>query len=243
MIIEVCVDSVQSAIAAQKGGADRVELCDNLCAGGTTPSAASIELCCKYLDIDINVIIRPRRGDFCYSKLEFEIMKRDIEIAKKLGAKGIVVGILKPNGEIDVERMKEIINVSRPLSITFHRAFDMTSDPFKAFDTLIELKVDRILTSGRMSKAVEGTDLIKELVKRAEDKIIIMPGGGINKDNVKDLLCKTGVNEVHLSAKKKVDSIMNYRNEVVSMGGNIQLSEYENYLVDEKIIRDIKNMF
>jgi copper homeostasis protein len=243
IVIEVCIDSVQSAIAAEKGGANRVELCDNLISGGTTPSAASIELARKSIDIDINVIIRPRGGDFCYSQLEFEIMKRDIEIVKNMGVNGVVVGILKPNGEVDKERMKEIIEIARPLSVTFHRAFDMTKDPFKALDTLIELKVDRILTSGQKNKTIEGIDLIKELVNKAQDKIIIMPGSGINKDNIKNIVSQTGVKEFHLSAKKKVDSVMEYRNQAVSMGGILQPSEYENYFADEKAIREIRNLY
>ncbi|WP_353097328.1 copper homeostasis protein CutC [Tissierella praeacuta] len=239
IITEICVDSLQSALSAEKGGAGRIELCDNLMGGGTTPSIGIIQLARKYLTIDINVMIRPRSGDFCYSTFEIEIMKRDIEIAKKSGVNGIVIGVLKPNGEIDINIMKELIELSRPLTVTFHRAFDMTKDPFKSLDILIDLGVERILTSGQESKVIDGINLIRKLVKMSEDKIIIMPGAGINEKNVKDIIENTGVKEIHLSAKKRVESIMEYRNQRVNMGGNLIASEYENYFTCEKSVRSI----
>lgn len=237
--VEICVDSIQSALAAQKAGADRIELCDNLIGGGTTPSAGMIELARKYLTMDINVIIRPRSGDFCYSYHEFEVMKKDIEIAKCYGANGIVIGILKPNGVIDVNMMNEIVQLSRPLTVTFHRAFDMTRDPFEALEVLINLGVERVLTSGQESKAIYGVELIKELVHRAEDKIIVMPGAGIDEINITDIIDNTGAKEIHMSAKKKVDSRMTYRNNKVAMGGNMIISEYDNYFTCEKTVRDV----
>jgi len=241
IVVEVCVDSIQSAIAAKQGGANRLELCDNLGAGGITPSAASIELTRRYVDIDINVIIRPRPGDFCYTELEFEVMKRDVEIAKEMGINGIVVGILTPNGDIDVERMREIIEIARPLSVTFHRAFDMTREPLKALGTLIDLEVDRILTSGQKKSAIKGLELIKDLVKNARDQIIIMPGSGINPENVDKILSISGIKELHLSGRKKVDSRMMYRNESIYMGGSKESSEYENYYTDENVIKSVRN--
>lgn len=237
--IEICVDSIQSALAAQNGGASRIELCDNLIGGGTTPSAGMIELARKYLTIDINVMIRPRSGDFCYSPLEIEVMKRDIEIVKKYGVNGIVIGVLRPNGEIDINIMKELIELSRPLTVTFHRAFDMTKDPFKSLDILIDLGVERILTSGKESKAMQGIDLIRELVTRAEDKIIIMPGSGVNEENVRLIIDNTGTEEIHLSAKKRIESIMEYRNDRVDMGGSLIVSEYDNYFTCEESVRNI----
>jgi len=237
--IEICVDSIQSALAAQNGGASRIELCDNLIGGGTTPSAGMIELARKYLTIDINVMIRPRSGDFCYSPLEIEVMKKDIEIAKRYGVKGIVIGVLKPNGEIDINIMKELIELSRPLAVTFHRAFDMTKDPFKSLDILIDIGVERILTSGKESKAMQGIDLIRELVKRAEDKIIIMPGSGVSEENVRLIIDSTGAGEIHLSAKKRIESIMEYRNDRVDMGGSLIVSEYDNYFTCEESVRNI----
>lgn len=238
--MEICVDSIESALAAEKGGADRIELCDNLVAGGTTPSIGMLQTIRKHLTIDINFIVRPRSGDFCYSDFEFQVMKRDIEMAKEYGANGIVVGILKPNGEIDMERMKEIIQLAKPLKVTFHRAFDMTRDPFKSLDTLISLGVERILTSGQESNAFEGVDLIKELVHRSKGKIIIMPGAGINELNVEEIINKTGVREIHMSAKEKVESPMEYRNSRVAMGGNLIVEEYDNYYTSEKTVRNIR---
>ena len=239
IITEICVDSIESALAAERGGANRIELCDNLMGGGTTPSLGMIKLVRKYINIDINIMIRPRSGDFCYSPIEFEVMKKDIEYAKKYGMNGIVVGILNPNGEIDIERMKELIELSKPLKVTFHRAFDMTRDPFKSLDILIELGVERILTSGQQNSAIDGINLIKDLVNRANEKIIIMPGAGINQDNIKDIIQTTGVKEVHLSAKKKVESVMEYRNHNVNMGGDTITPEYDNYFTCEDTVKGI----
>ena len=238
--MEICVDSVESALAAEKGGANRIELCDNLMGGGTTPSMGMLQETRKHLTIDINFIVRPRSGDFCYSHFEFEVMKRDIEMAKEYGANGIVVGILNANGEIDIDRMKEIIQVSKPLRVTFHRAFDMTRDPFKSLDTLIDLGVERILTSGQENNALAGSDLIKELVRKADGKIVIMPGAGINDTNVEEIVNKTGVWEVHMSAKERVASPMVYRNSRVAMGGNLIIPEYDNYYTSEELVRSIK---
>lgn len=239
--MEICVDSIESALAAEKGGADRIELCDNLIGGGTTPSIGMLQVVRKHLTIDINFIVRPRSGDFCYSEFELQIIKRDIEMAKEYGANGIVVGILKPNGEIDVDRMKEIIKVAKPLKVTFHRAFDMTKDPFESLDTLINLGVERILTSGQESNAFDGIDLIRKLVNRANGKIIIMPGAGINDLNVEEIVNKTGVGEVHMSAKMRMESLMKYRNSKVAMGGNLIVPEYDNYYTSEEIVKNIKD--
>ena len=168
-LLEVCVDSAESAIAAQAGGAARVELCDNLLEGGTTPSAGTIELARKHLNIAMNVIIRPRGGDFDYSDLEFEIMQRDIQVARERGADGVVIGILKPNGTIDKTRTCRLIALARPMSVTFHKAFDVTRDPFEALDTLIEVGVDRVLTSGQEASVIEGLGVVKELQPPAPD--------------------------------------------------------------------------
>ena len=237
--LEVCVDSLESAIAAQNGGADRIELCDNLYEGGTTPSAGMIEIARKYLDIKIQVIIRPRGGDFLYSDLEFEVMKRDIEIAKELKADGIVIGILNPDASIDIKRTKELVELSRPLSVTFHRAFDMTPDPFKALEDVIKTGADRLLTSGQLNEAPQGVKLIGDLVQLAGDKIIIMPGAGINKDNIKDMINITRAREYHLTGSVGVDSKMKYRKPKVFMGGIPEIPEYERMITSEKIIRSV----
>ena len=232
ILIEACVNSVESAIEAEKGGARRVELCDNLLEGGTTPSAASIQLAGKILSIDLNVIIRPRGGDFCYSDIEFEVMKSDILAAKELSADGVVIGILDVNGWVDTKRTQKLIELARPMSVTFHRAFDMTSDPFQALHDLIDLKVDRILTSGQKNTALEGVKLISALVEEAGDKVIIMPGCGITADNIQRLADQTGAREFHVFAVKKVVSPMKFRNPDAFMGAPLQASEYETSLTD-----------
>jgi copper homeostasis protein len=237
--LEVCVDSLESAIAAQKGGADRIELCDNLYEGGTTPSAGMIEIARKYLDLKIQVIIRPRGGDFLYSDREFEVMKKDIEFAKKMKADGVVIGILKSDATIDIEKSKELVELARPISVTFHRAFDMTPDPFKALEDVINTGADRLLTSGQLNEAPQGAKLIAELVSLAGDRIIIMPGAGINQDNIHDMVNITGACEYHLTGSEGRDSKMRYRNPRVFMGGLPEIPEYERMVTSEKIIRSV----
>lgn len=238
-IIEACVNSVVSAIEAEKGGAHRVELCDNLLEGGTTPSAASIQLASQCLSIDLNVIIRPRGGDFCYSDVEFEIMKSDILAAKELGADGVAIGMLDVDGRVDKKRTQVLIDLAKPLSVTFHRAFDMTSDPFQALHDLIELKVDRILTSGQKNTAVEGIKLISALVKEAGDKVTIMPGCGITPENIERLAEETGAKEFHVFAMKRVESSMKFRNQETLMGAPLEVSEYETSITDAEVIQGI----
>jgi len=234
--VEVCVDSVESAIAAERGGADRVELCDNLMEGGTTPSAGAIELARKNLNIKLHVIIRPRGGDFYFSDIEFEVMKRDIKTAKELGADGVVIGLLNKDGDVDVERTYALIELARPLSVTFHRAFDMTPNPFVSLETLISSGVDRILTSGQEASVLEGLDLITELVHRANSRIVIMPGGGLNERNISKVVNQSGVSEVHVTGFTNVESKMQFRNERVFMGGALRPPEYLRAVTDaEKI--------
>jgi copper homeostasis protein len=184
MIVEACVDSVESAIAAEKGGVQRVELCCSLLEGGLTPSAGTIALARKSLRIELQVIVRPRGGDFLYSAAEHDVMLRDIDTAKELGADGVVIGVLTASGEVDVERTRELLERARPMSVTFHRAFDMTRDPFAALDTLASLGIDRVLTSGQEESALEGLDLLKELVARAGDRIVVMVCGNLSEKNI-----------------------------------------------------------
>jgi len=224
--IEVCVDSVASAIIAQQSGAARVELCDNLIEGGTTPSAATIEFARKKLKIALNVIIRPRGGDFLYSKLELELIKKDIQIAKSLGADGVVIGMLTRDGRIDVEICKSLIEIARPMSVTFHRAFDLCLDPFEGMETLINLGVNRILTSGQKNKAEDGIDLLTELVKRADNRIIIMPGSGINEKNFSKIMTHCKAKEYHVSCRTEIESKMLFRREDVKMGSFPNYNEY-----------------
>lgn len=239
MIIEACVNSAISAIEAQKGGADRVELCENLHDGGTTPSAGAIRFARKNLHIGLFVMIRPRGGDFLYSHDEFEIMKEDIRVSKKLGADGVVFGILLPDGSIDMKRMKLLADIARPMGITCHRAFDMTADPFQAMEGLIGLGIDRVLTSGQRPTAPEGAMLISELIKKSANRIIIMPGSGIKEHNVADLLKSTGANEIHVHLEKQEPSRMTFKQPGVFMG-KPDSSEFEHTVTDWGRVRGLR---
>jgi len=240
-ILEITVNSLQSALEAQQGGADRVELCDNFAEGGTTPSHGMIITAAWKLLIDLYVIIRPRGGDFLYDELEFEVMKRDIQFAKEAGVKGVVFGILLENGEIDKKRNRELVELAQPMQTTFHRAFDMTTNPFQSLEDVIETGFDRILTSGQQSTAPEGTDLIAQLVQKAGKRISIMPGSGINEQNIVDIAHKTGAREFHGSFSKSVPSSMTFRNDRSSMG-NKKTDEYELKIADVDQIISIKNL-
>ena len=204
-VLEACVDSVESAAAAEAGGASRIELCDNLNEGGTTPSAAAIAACRNQLRIPLHVMIRPRGGDFCYSDVEFETMKRDIAAARQLGADGIVIGMLQSDATIDIERTRALIALARPLSVTFHRAFDVTRDPFAALESLIGLGVDRILTSGQAASVIEGLDLITALAARANGRIVIMACGGIDERSIARVVRETRVAEIHVGQRSTPD--------------------------------------
>ena len=216
--MEVCANSFASAAAAQEGGAVRVELCDNLPEGGTTPSYAQIALCKKLLAIKVYPIIRPRGGDFLYDDLEFELMKEDIKVCKELNCDGVVIGILNADGTVDMDRCAELIALANPMKVTFHRAFDMTSDLFKALEDIISLGCERILTSGGKSAAISGASVISELIAKANDRIIIMPGAGINASNIAELIKTTGATEFHASARSSVPSGMVFRNPGLNMG-------------------------
>ncbi len=221
VLIEICAGSVESAIAASKGGADRIELCCSLPEGGLTPSQAVIEYVKNNLKIETYVLIRSRAGDFSYSRAEFEIMKSDIFSAKARGADGIVTGMLNTDGTVDTCRMKELIEMARPMQVTFHRAFDMTRDPFEALETIIGLGCQRILTSGHAALAMQGSALISELVKSAGSRIIIMPGSGINDSNLEELHAIAGASEYHLSASAPVKSRMFFRKPAITMGNDL----------------------
>ncbi|MEX8547266.1 MAG: copper homeostasis protein CutC [Mucilaginibacter sp.] len=199
--IEICAGSLRSALNAQQGGAYRVELCDNLKEGGTTPSFGMLLLARKNLNIKLFPIIRPRGGDFFYTDLEFEVMKADVEQCRDLGCDGVVFGILKKDGSVDVERCLELKQAAGNLGTTFHRAFDRCRDPFTALEEIIELGFERILTSGMENSAVKGASLISKLVEQAKGRISVMPGAGIRPENLKHLIELTGATEFHTSAK------------------------------------------
>ena len=227
MAIEVCVDSVESSVNAVKGGASRLELCAGLCEGGTTPSMGLLRVVKQEVDVPVFVMIRPRGGDFAYSELEFEVMKTDLRLFQECGhADGFVFGILTPDGEVDRTRCSELIEMARPLPVTFHRAFDVTRDPFRALETVIDLKMERILTSGQESTALEGLPLIKKMVESAHGRIIVVPGGGITERNLERILRGSGCLEFHCSARASTNSVMQYRNTNVCMGTQYGAPEY-----------------
>lgn len=239
LIIEVCVDSVESAMRAEAGGANRVELCDNLMEGGTTPSAGTIAVAREHLELGIQVMIRPRGGDFYYTDVEYEIMQHDVVVARRLGADGIVLGLLTPDGEVDKVRTARLIELARPLNVTFHRAFDMTRDPFRALDDLIELGVDRILTTGQEATLIEGAELIRVLMDQARDRVIIMPGGATER-TIRKVVAQTGARELHLVAPMSLDSEMRFRNPRVFMGGELRPPEYARTVTDPARLRDLR---
>ena len=215
---EICANSVASCIAAQEGGADRVELCAGIPEGGTTPSYGMIRIARERISIGLNVIIRPRGGDFLYTEEEISQMKLDIVTAKELGADGLVFGCLTPDGSVDMKVMSELMTLAGDTPVTFHRAFDHTSDPFKAMEDIISLGCCRILTSGCRPTAYEGAQNIAELVRRASGRISIMPGCGIREENIREISEITGAEEFHFSAREAIDSNMRFRNPLVVMG-------------------------
>ena len=215
---EICANSVASCIAAQDGGADRVELCAGIPEGGTTPSVGMIRCARESIGIGLNVIIRPRGGDFLYSESEIREMVYDIEAAKGLGVDGLVFGCLCPDGSVDMENMRLLMEAAGDTPVTFHRAFDHTSDPLKALEDIIELGCERILTSGCRPTAAEGAPLLAQLVEKAGDRIIIMPGCGVNEGNIAETARLSGAREFHFSAREPVESGMTFRNQDVVMG-------------------------
>lgn len=237
--LEICVDNIQSAIEAEEAGADRVELCGNLLEGGTTPGAGAIQLARESLKIGLHVIIRPRGGDFLYDDQEYEVMKRDITTCLEYGVDGVVLGILKSDGEIDLKRTAYLVELAHPMSVTFHRAFDMCSDPFRGLEDVIDTGSNRLLTSGQKDKAPEGADLISKLMKQAGSRIIIMPGGGLNISNIEFLARNTGATEFHLTARKTIESRMKFRMEGITMGGIQGISEFSRKIADRELIKKV----
>jgi copper homeostasis protein len=225
MIFEVCVETVESAIAAKQGGANRLELCSSLLEGGLTPSVGLCELVLEQIGLETNVMIRPRGGDFCFSDLEFEVMCRDINRVKAIGVHGVVIGMLTPDGYIDFTHVKKLVELARPLSVTFHRAFDLVVDPKQTLEDLISMGVDRILTSGQAPTAEDGLDLITSLVSQADGRIKIMPGGGVNENNIQKIVRISGVEEVHSSASVAVDRTAYFTRHNCVMGRSDSKSE------------------
>lgn len=238
--LEICCASITSALAARDGSADRIELCDNLYEGGTTPSAGMIKTARELLDIGIHVMIRPRGGDFLYSDDEFRIMKEDVLMAKSLNADGVVFGILTPDGEIDTARCSELISLARPMKVIHHRAFDVTLDPFKSLETLISLGFDILLTSGQKESVPEGIDLIERLVRQANGAIRIMPGSGVNEKNILEIIEKTGVRDIHMTLRNEVRSSMQHTREDIHFSGAPPQSDYIQRIANPRRVRAVR---
>ena len=239
---EICANSVESCVEAQRGGADRVELCAGMPEGGTTPSYGDVVVARKLLTTTkLHVIIRPRGGDFLYSDLEKEIMLEDVRMARRLGVDGVVFGALTAEGDVDMEFMQRLMAEAEGMSVTFHRAFDVCRNPREALEQIIALGCERILTSGQMPKAEEGVELLRELVERAGKRIIIMPGCGVNASNIAHIAEATGAREFHFSARSKRDSDMIFRRSRVSMGGAVVIDEYSRDVTDVEIVRETIN--
>jgi copper homeostasis protein len=246
-VLEICVDSVESALAAERGGADRVELCSNLPDGGLSPSSGLISTVRQAISIDLHVMIRPRSGDFLYTDDEFQTMRLDIAMAKQLGADGVVLGILDPDGRVDIERTRQLVDVAAPMRVTYNRAFDMSADLIQSLRDLKTAGIHCILTSGGRQTAAEGAGTLKRLVAAAKDgrdAIGIMAAGGIEDSNVATLIEQTGVREIHASLKSPIPSPMRFRNNGISMG-TAQGREYQRFVVDqhkvEKLLRAALN--
>lgn len=239
ILLEVCIDSVESAVASERGGASRVELCANLYEGGTTPSAGMIARVRGQIKIGLQVMVRPRGGDFCYTPDEFEVMKRDIVMAKQLGANGIVLGLLDEDGNVDVPRTRELARLARPMTVTFHRAFDMSRDLDRALKDIIDAGADRILTSGAEPEAELALPVIARLVKAAGERIVIMACGEIDAGNAKKVVEQTGVRQVHAGLGVVTESPMRFRNLRIAMG-SAQDMEYRRSVVPEERVRALK---
>jgi len=238
-VIEICANSVESCIAAQKAGAARVELCAGIPEGGTTPSWGMMTAARKAIDIKFNVIIRPRGGDFLYDDLETEIMHGDIHAARQARADGVVFGCLTADGDIDIKKNNLLMQGASGMSTTFHRAFDVCRDPFRALEEIIDMGFDRILTSGQQNLAMEGRELIARLVEKAAGRIIIMPGSGVNEHNIAELASVTKAHEFHTSARETVSSRMQYRGNPVSMGGTVTIDEFSRQVTSADKVRQI----
>lgn len=217
-VLEVCADCVQSAVNADNAGADRIELCSNLVIGGVTPGMALFKLVKKYTAVKVRVLLRPRYGDYCYSAYEFEQLKEEVQMYRELGADGMVIGILRPDGRLDVERMSQLIKLAGNMDTALHRAFDACLNPMETMEQAVSLGMKTILTGGQCGNAWDGRELLKELYEKSAGRIEILAAGGINAEVMEQLILFTGITSYHMSGKIEVDSMMTYRKAGTSMG-------------------------
>ncbi|MDR1180845.1 MAG: copper homeostasis protein CutC [Bacteroidales bacterium] len=239
-LLEICVDSVSNALIAEEAGVQRIEFCANPLEGGTTPSMAQIQTARKHLHIPLYVLIRPRGGDFLYNDLEFEIMKSDIHFCGQTGCDGVVTGMLRANGTVDIKRCYDLVEIARQykMGVTFHRAFDRSNHLFLAMEAAIDLGYERILTSGGCNTAIEGADVIRQLIERADNRIVIMPGSGVTPENVAELILKTKLTELHGTFRSQAESKMQYRNTKLNRQEEYHLLQTDT----EKIKRVLKHL-
>lgn len=220
--LEICIDSIESALAAADGGADRLEVCSSLAVGGTTPSHGLVSACLSQTSLPVMMMIRPHDGGFVYGSCDIDVMLADIESAHALGVHGVVFGALTDNRRIDVEMCKRLVTASRPLSMTFHRAFDLVEDPLAALDQIINLGFQRVLTSGQAARAIDGVRMLQELNEHAGERITILAGSGINADNAAQIVANTGVRELHASASEP--STLQQSTSEIAFGGSHRIT-------------------
>ncbi len=237
VMIEVCIEGVDALLAAQSAGANRVELCASLLEGGLTPSFGTIQEALRCAEIPVHVMIRPRGGDFLYSEVEYATMRTDVEVCREAGAQGVVIGCLTADGQVDVGRTRELVGLAGPMSVTFHRAFDMTRDPAEALEALIQCGVDRVLTSGQHETALEGLDQLSLLVEQAGGRIIVMGCGELGPDTIGTVREMAHLDELHFAALRDEPSTMRYRNARIGMGGTGRDREYITIVTDPVRVR------
>lgn len=233
---EVCVEGLDGLLAAQEGGAGRIELCASLLEGGLTPSLGTVRLALEMASVPVHVMVRPRGGDFLYSETEYRSMLLDVEALRELGAAGVVIGCLSADGRIDEQRMGRLVGQAGAMNVTCHRAFDMTRDPAEALEALVRCGVGRVLTSGQRDSGLDGADLLARLVEQARDRIVVMGCGGLDAGSIKSFLERAGVAEAHFAALKDIPSSMAWRNPHVGMGGTEHDREYRCTVTDGKAV-------